>query len=199
MRKFKLILIAILSLSLLCSFTACRKDNNNANPEIMHSFSLNYANVELGIGETHEIVAAYGNEVLTYTVDKSDIATVDANGKVTALKEGVAYVTISAGTVSRTCKITVVKLNYSVEIIGGNVNVKTNAEKCLEAVLKCNGEVYSGSVTWSVSGGTLSNTNSNITWFMASEKGNYTITARSGEGATTTCVITVIEDLADLS
>ena len=198
MKKLKIILIAILSLSLLFSFTACGGGGGGGTPpKTEHSFSLNKANVEIEVGETFEIVAAYGSEALTYTIDDNSVATVDENGVVTAVKEGVAYVTISAGEVSRTCKVIVVSAEYSITIDCEKAIMVVGTHKKLQAVLERNGEAYTAKVTWDKTGGTL-DVDGLVAWFTASEKGEYTVTVTSDKGKTATCVITVVESLADL-
>lgn len=197
MRKLKYILIAILSLSVLLSFTACAGGSSGPTPETVHSFSLNKANVELEVGETFDIVAGYGSEPLTYTVDKSDVATVDESGKVTAIKEGVAYVTISAGKESRTCKVTVINAEYTIELESETITMVVGTDIKLQATLERNGKAYNGKVDWQTTGGALKDYGQ-IAWFTAISKGEYTITATSDAGVKTTCVITVIESLADL-
>lgn len=196
MKLVKIILVALLSLSLLFMTTACSCGDNN-EPIIEHSFSINKTNVELEIGQTFDIVAAYGDETIIYTVDKTDIATVDQTGKVTAIKEGVAYVTVSAGEITRICKITVIKAEYTVRLYSGDVIMTVGTNKKLEAITERGGKAYNGSVSWKTTGGTL-NSNGLIAWFTASVKGEYTITVKSDKGATATYKIIVVEQLDDL-
>jgi uncharacterized protein YjdB len=116
---------------------------------------------------------------------------------VVAKKVGVAYVTISAGSEQRTCKIMVIDADYAVEILGSDVYVVVGTAKKLQAQLTHNGSIYNANVTWSTTGGNIE-ADGLIAWFTAEAKGEYTITVTSDVGKTATCVITVIEDLADI-
>ena len=196
MKRLRFILVALLSLGMLLASTACK--DKTADYTVEHSFSLNETKIELEVGETFDILASYGDETLTYSVDDDKVATVSNEGKVTAIKEGVAYVTVSAGGLTRVCKITVVDVEYTIELDCEDVIVMVNTRKKLQVSLLREGVPYNGKVTWSANGGTLS-ADGEVAWFHATEKGEYVITVQSDKGAKATCKITVIEDLDDIS
>lgn len=194
MKKIKIILVALLSL-LLGVFASCSV--SDADYTIDHNFSLNTTSVELEIGQTFDIVASYGENVLSYSIDNKEVATVSETGKVTAIGSGVAYVTISAGEKSRQCKITVVQAEYTVEFIQEDVIIAVGTYKKLQVVFKRNGASYIGNAIWTVTGGILTSDNTSA-WFFAEETGEYTVTVQSEHGAKANCHITVIDDISDL-
>lgn len=194
MKKIRFVL-AVLSLGLLFVFSACRGEN--ADYKIEHSFSLNQTEVVLEVGQTFDIVASYGNETLIYTIDKDEVAEVNDSGKVTARKEGVAYVSISASQETRICKITVITAEYVVAFDEADIVLTVGAYKKLQVKLERNGIPYNDEVDWSATGGTLS-PDGRTAWFIAEEKGEYVITVTSGKGAMATCKITVVEEISDL-
>ncbi|WPC40935.1 Ig-like domain-containing protein [Clostridium sp. JS66] len=78
------------------------------------AISLDKTSLDLPVGDTHNLVATITpdnatNKKITWTSDKPDIATVDENGKVTAIKEGIATITatIDGTNISTSCTVTV--------------------------------------------------------------------------------------------
>lgn len=45
-------------------------------------------------------------EPIEFTTDKPTVATVDQNGKITAVSEGVAYISVTCGSITRRCEVT---------------------------------------------------------------------------------------------
>lgn len=77
------------------------------------SITLNKTELTLTEGESETLTATVKpddatDKTVTWTTSDASIATVDANGKVTAVKEGSATVTATAGDKSATCVITVI-------------------------------------------------------------------------------------------
>jgi len=78
------------------------------------SVKLDKSEATLTVGGTVTLVATVApenatNKKMTWKSDKTDIATVDANGKVTAIKAGTATITVTTedGNKTATCKVTV--------------------------------------------------------------------------------------------
>ncbi|GEM_PF-4660482 len=76
------------------------------------SISLNMASVKLKQNETIQLLATVGpgdatDKTVTWSSSDTTVATVDATGKVKALKEGTSIITATAGAKSATCLITV--------------------------------------------------------------------------------------------
>ncbi len=196
MKKLRYVLLALLSLILVFSVVAC-KDDGKTYTSSQYSFSVNSSNVTLEVGDTFEIIASYGKEKITYSVDDNDVATVSNSGLVTALETGTAYVTISAGKEKRTCKINVVKYSYTVELnFSESENMLVGTVLTFSAKLYRDGRLYDGKVTWTTTGASLTIDGAKAL-FTASQKGVYTVTATSDKGATASCVITVGESIND--
>ncbi|MDE6037075.1 MAG: Ig-like domain-containing protein, partial [Duncaniella sp.] len=85
------------------------------NPVPVSSVTLNVQDITLLVGATDKLTATVSpanvtDKVITWTSDNESIATVDADGKVTAVAVGVANITATCGNVSATCKVTVESL-----------------------------------------------------------------------------------------
>ncbi|MDE6067188.1 MAG: leucine-rich repeat protein [Duncaniella sp.] len=82
------------------------------NPVPASSVTLSVQDITLLVGATDKLTATISPEnvtdkVITWTSDNESIATVDADGNVTAVAVGVANITATCGDVTATCKVTV--------------------------------------------------------------------------------------------
>ena len=72
---------------------------------------INLAAATIKVGETHKIEVrvepAEADQTVTFTSSDEAVATVDATGLVTAVAEGVAEITVTAGDKSKVCTVTV--------------------------------------------------------------------------------------------
>ena len=96
------------------------------------SVSLNEAKLELVVGKTAQLVATVEpedaqNKEVTWTIDKPAVATVDENGKVTAVAAGKATITVTTvdGELTATCEVTV---NKKTEISGNTFSLEQAAK-----------------------------------------------------------------------
>ena len=167
--------------------------------------------VKLNKSETNLLVS--GNETLTATVlpedatnqnvtwksDKPEIATVDANGKVTAVKVGEATITVTTedGGKTATCKVTVSET--SVAVTGVTLNKATlsliaGASETLTATV-APADATNKKVTWKSSDAAVAtvDTNGKVTAVKAGEA-TITVTTEDG-GKTATCKVTVKPNL----
>ncbi len=72
------------------------------------SVSLNKDTLYLEVGGSETLVATVvGSATAVWTSSNTNVATVDQNGKVTAVAEGTATITVTAGTATATCTLTV--------------------------------------------------------------------------------------------
>jgi len=75
------------------------------------SIALDKSALSLTEGESDDLVAtvepSYTTDVVTWASSDESVATVDQNGKVTAVKKGAAVITATAGDVSASCDVTV--------------------------------------------------------------------------------------------
>ena len=92
------------------------------NPVTVESVAFDPATKELAVGATYQLqpiinpAAAASQYTVTYESDKTAIATVDANGNVTAIAEGTAVITATVGGKSGQITITVVGAKYFTKV-----------------------------------------------------------------------------------
>ena len=167
--------------------------------------------VKLNKSETSLLVG--GNETLTATVlpedatnqnvtwksDKPEIATVDANGKVTAVKVGEATITVTTedGGKTATCKVTVSETSVAVTGVTLNKTALTlniGASETLSATV-APADATNKKVTWKSSDAAVAtvDTNGKVTAVKAGEA-TITVTTEDG-GKTATCKVTVKPNL----
>ncbi len=82
------------------------------SPILAESVTLDATTAELKVGETTILTATVlpentSDKTVTWSSSDEAVATVDATGKVTAVKAGTAVITAKAGDVSATCTVTV--------------------------------------------------------------------------------------------
>lgn len=83
------------------------------------SIALSDTSLILGVNQVGNLTANAAG--VTWSSDNEAIATVDANGKVTAVKPGVAHIIAAVGGVSASCEVTVTK--YDPEKVGVTLSV----------------------------------------------------------------------------
>ncbi|MGN0813252.1 MAG: Ig-like domain-containing protein [Candidatus Coproplasma sp.] len=172
---------------------------SDSTPVAVESVSLNKSEAALKVGETETLTATVAptnatNKTVTWSSDNTSVATVDANGKVTAKKAGTAIITVTTedGSFTATCEVTVtnvaptsVTLNKTEATIAVDDTVSLTA-----TVLPDNATVKS--VTWSSSDESVA-TVSESGVVTALKAGTVTITATSTEDSNVkaTCAIEV--------
>ncbi|MDO4335639.1 MAG: Ig-like domain-containing protein [Bacteroidales bacterium] len=160
------------------------------------SVSLNKTALTLKATESETLVATVlpadaTNKTVTWTTSDASIATVDANGKVTAVKVGKATITATAGGKSATCAVTVnataaesVTLNYSV------YSLKVTESVNLEATV-LPASTTDKTITWTTSDASVATVDANgkVTGVKV---GSATITATAKSGVSASCTINVV-------
>ena len=167
--------------------------------------------VKLNKSETNLLVS--GNETLTATVlpedatnqnvtwksDKPEIATVDANGKVTAVKVGEATITVTTedGGKTATCKVTVSETSVAVTGVTLNkteTSIFVGGSETLTATV-APADATNQKVTWKSSDAAVASVDANgkVTGVKAGEA-TITVTTEDG-GKTATCKVTVKPNL----
>ena len=174
---------------------------------IVSDKEIKVTGVKLNKSETSILVG--GNETLTATVlpedatnqkvtwksDKPEIATVDANGKVTGVKAGEATITVTTedGGKTATCKVTV--SDTEIKVTGVTLNktaltLETGASETLTATV-APAEATNKKVTWKSDKPEIATVDANgkVTGVKAGEA-TITVTTEDG-GKTATCKVTV--------
>ena len=147
--------------------------------------------MKLDVGESKVLHASYGNKTLTFESSDKSVATVEADGTVTAKASGTAYITVSAEGKSKICKVTVVKTEWMVVIDGESaITAKAPFNKEFTAAIYKNGEKYYAVVDWTVTGGAELTVDGNTVRIYIGGTGNYTLTATC-KGVSASVAITV--------
>ena len=147
-------------------------------------------------GESETLVATVSpdnatDKTVTWSSTNTSVATVDASGRVTAIKEGTATITAKAGDKSATCSVTVSKNVVAVTSIALNktsLSLKEGESETLVATVSPD-NATDKTVTWS-------STNTSVATVDASgrvtaiKEGTATITAKAGDKSAT-CAVTV--------
>ena len=158
------------------------------------SVELDHTEITLKVGETQTLKATVkpdnaSNKTITWNSSKADIATVDDDGKVTAVKEGIATITATSGSKSASCKVTVEKIPVSsVELDQTDITIEEGENKTLKATIKPD-NATNKTVAWESSNTSIATVDNNGT-VKGVAKGGAIITATC-EGKTANCKITV--------
>lgn len=109
MKKSKLIKsLVALAVSIVAAIGCISLVACGGDPEV-NSVSLNKPTLSLAVGASETLTATTdpAGVTVTWTSSKTDVATVDANGKVTAVAAGTTVIKATAGSEQATCNVTV--------------------------------------------------------------------------------------------
>ena len=152
----------------------------------LESISLNETEKQLNKGDNLQLTVTYNpedttvNKTVTWTSTDDTVATVDENGKVTALKAGTTYIKAKVEDKEVSCKIDVV-----IPLTGIDLNkdvaeiVKGQTEK-LTVTLVPEDTTYTGKVEWTSSDNTIATVDENGN-VKGIKEGTVTITAKAVE------------------
>ena len=176
--------------SATCSVTVTK------NVVAVESITLDKSSLELTEGETATLTATVKpdnatNKTVTWTSSSSSIATVDQNGKITAVSEGTATITAKAGDKTATCSVTVKKNTVAVESVTldkSSLELNEGETATLVATVKPD-NATNKTVTWSSNKASVATVDASGKVTAVAE-GSATITAKAGD-KTATCTVTV--------
>ncbi len=167
----------------------------------VNSVSLSPSTLTMDCGSTYTLTAnvlpsdAY-NKNVTWSSDKIDIVKVDSNGKLTALKEGSATITVTTKDGSKTATCVVKVKNVKVEKITLNQtawNLEPRKSYGLTATISPS-NATDNTLTWSSDKPEIATVNDKgiVTAVAASDdKATVTATANDGSGVSASCTIRV--------
>ncbi|MDE7386155.1 MAG: Ig-like domain-containing protein, partial [Muribaculaceae bacterium] len=164
-------------------------------PRLAESITLSHDAAKFKIGESLQLMATVlpentTNKTVTWTSSNENVATVDANGKVTAVALGNAVITASCGSISAICAVTVEPTPVeSLTLAATTWSGKVGEIIALTATVSPE-NATDKSVSWSSSDENVAtvDANGNVT---AISLGNATITATCGS-VSATCSVTVV-------
>ncbi len=178
-------------------FSSCKGDEPVDQAIAVQSISLNKSTMALAIGSTETLQATINpdnasNKTVTWASSNNTIATVDTEGKVTALADGTVTITAQAGDKTATCAVTIsdnVVAVSSVSIDKTTLKLTiSESETLLTTILPAN--ATDQTVTWS-----CNNANATVDAtgkVTALANGTAVITAAVGS-ITATCSITILD------
>ena len=159
---------------------------------------LNKSSATIYLGKTLSLKATVSpsgatNPAVTFTSGDKSIATVSSTGLVTPVKPGTVTITVTTvdGSFTDTCKVTVKRAVTGVTLDKKEAEVKSNKTLTLKATVTPS-NATNKTVTWSTS-------NKKVATVSASGvvtpvgKGTATITAKTENGLTATCKVTVYQ------
>lgn len=160
------------------------------------SITLSETSLSLEEGQTTTLTATVlptnaTDKTITWASSNATVAVVSANGIVTAVKEGTATITASAGSKSTTCTVTVKKAIIdvtSITLSAASLSLEEGKTATLTATVSPS-NATDKTVTWSSSDAAVA-TVSATGVVTAVKEGTATITAKAGN-QTATCTVTV--------
>lgn len=155
--------------------------------------TLNKTTLPLTVGDTESLTATVAptdasNKAVTWKSNKESVATVDANGKVTAVAAGEATITVTTtdGSFTATCTVTVSKVAGSISYATQTVE-KTTSDAAFTNTLT---KVGDGAVTYSSDKESVATVNSTTGEVTIKGDGEATITATVADSDTYTYATT---------
>ena len=174
-------------------------------PTLAEIITLDKTEISFEATETATLVATVlpeltTNKSVTWKSSNEAIATVDANGKVTAVAVGEATITATTtdgSNLSATCKVTVIPtLATSIELDKTEISLEATETATLVATVLPE-LTTNKSVTWTSSNEAVATVDANgVVTAIAVGEATITAIATDGSGATATCQVTVIPTLA---
>jgi uncharacterized protein YjdB len=138
-------------------------------PVAVTGVTLNKRSTEIIVGNNETLTATVApddatDKTVTWTTSDESIATVDENGKVTAVAEGTATITAIAGDKTATCTVNTAIPLY-IQIAYGDYDTMLNFTKCNDTYTYKSGEMFvDGGATLTKSGNNLILHVKPVTW-----------------------------------
>lgn len=171
--------ISIVLLSLICclSLAACFTSGGD-KPKTESNVILVDKEITVYVGETYTFTPT-GAESLNYSSSNEKVAKVTSGGVVTGLADGTAFIDVSAGEKTVTCKVNVIKSENYIRLNTTGVTVAAGGDVTLTAEVITNGKVTDDEVTFAKSGAdiTLKQNGKNSVVVSVAKTGNYVVTA----------------------
>lgn len=157
------------------------------------SIELSKTKLYLNIGESETLVATIKpddatDKSIVWTSSDDTIATVDDNGKVTAIKEGKATIKAKAGEKEAECSVSVGIAVTGIKLDNTSLEIRVDDTATLTATVSPD-NATDKTVTWTSSDATVASVDKSGT-VKAKKVGTATITATAGEKSAT-CAVTV--------
>ena len=160
------------------------------------SVTLNKTSLNMTKGQSETLIATVTpdnatDKTVSWSSSDATIASVDQNGRVTALKSGNATIMAKAGEKSATCSVTITTPVESVSLDRNSVNLEVGQTTTLVATINPN-DADEKTVTWTTSNASVATVTNGVVTAIA--EGNAVITATAG-GKSATCTVSVKESI----
>lgn len=187
----KKLLLFLLILCMALPLAACKDERT-----YKYFLTISHAEYTMEKGDEFTLKAMYSDNKskVAFVSDDQSIATVNDDGTITAISSGECYIIAKVGSQEKSCKITVIDPDYSIELVYSNVqNIIVGAKVNIVAILYKDGIRIDGNLTWQITpnNGCSLESIGNSTVFTALVAGEYTITV-SNEKCSKQCVLTAI-------
>ncbi len=198
MKKLKYILFV---LSVICFSLGIFACGGSEEPTLKDgNLNLLVKEYTLNVGTDRELVYEYdGDYEVKFESSDTDVVQVSNDGKLSAIKEGVVFVTIYANTKSDICRVNITDTEYFIDLGYSEYSMVTGSSLKLTANTYKDSQPYSSEVSWSISDSNINKyeftVNGNSVTFNAKDIGYYTITATNGK-ASASCKIKVLNENA---
>ena len=209
-RLFKYAVLLVAAVLLSAHFWSCSKEDvpEPIPPAVaVTGVTLDKTSISLLVGDSETLTATVTpadaeNQKLTWSSDKPAVATVDDNGKVTAVKAGEATVTVTTrdGGKTATCRVTVSDREIKVtEITLAALAIYVGESKSITATVKPD-DATNKELTWTSSDETVATVDATGKVTTTDKTGTVTITATSvaDPAKKGTCTIKVSADQTDI-
>ncbi len=160
-----------------------------------NSISLDLSTITLGIGDSHtlQITTDIPEYPFLFTSDNNTVATVDSNGKITAVSIGTAEIKCTAENgISASCTVTVMNAPTSVSLSATSKELKVGQNFLISASLDRGS--YAFNLTWDSSNteiATVTKTSDNQAVIQPKKQGTANITITTYNGKKATCKLTI--------
>lgn len=201
MVRTKRIIVLITIIALLFGAVALTACNNGDAPNktVKYSFNISKTEMSLEVGESDKLECYYGDKKIVFVSSDTAIATVSEDGTVSAVAEGVAYVTAKAEGVDdaeKICKITVTKSVYTVSLgKEEKISAITGASIEFNAIVYKNGVKTALVANFTVSPADSVVADNNVARVTFSRAGEYVVKAEY-RGAVASVTVTVTDAIA---
>ena len=179
MKRFWLFVLTALCCMALAACSGGKKQDDEAKSESVYLIDKE---ITVYVGGTYKF-APTGAKAFTYASDDESVATVSADGVLTGVSEGTAFIDVTAGESTVTCRADVIKEDNYIRLGAATRYVIAGGDVTIKAETVRNGAVTDEKVEFTAdktTGITLAAVSNNEVTATVAETGSYVITAKSG-------------------
>lgn len=181
-------------ITVTCGTVSATCTIKTGEPQPATSIELDKTAVSLKVGDTATLTATTKPvgapaEPIVWSVDNSSVATVK-DGVITAVSAGTAVVTVTSGTLTATCTVTVARMADALHIPMGNVEIVPNGTIQLTATAVPEASDI-GTLTWASSDTAVVTVDQSGKVTAVAAQGAATVTVTNNEGKSASVTVTI--------